>query len=141
MNNQIYIIIIAFFISGLVIGIVFDIFRITRKTFKIPNIITYIEDILFWILTGSITLFTIFKYTDGQIRLYMILILIMGVFAYFIVLSKFFIMINTKILEFIKFVLRTIAKPFTILWKILAKTIKNIELKKIFKKFSKNSAK
>ena len=130
MNNQIYTIIIAFFISGLIIGILFDIFRITRKTFKMPNIITYIEDVLFWLLTGLITLFTICKYTDGQIRLYMVLIMIMGAFVYFISLSKYFIKINTKIIDFIKFVLKTIAKPFIKLLEILAKIIKRISPKK-----------
>ena len=86
MNNQVFTTITAFFISGMIIGIIFDVFRITRKSFKIPNIITYIEDVLFWICTGGVILFSIFRYTDGQIRLYMICILIFGAFVYFGVL-------------------------------------------------------
>ena len=48
--NQSYVFII-FIINGLIIGILFDLFRILRKSFKTTNTITYIEDILFWLLT------------------------------------------------------------------------------------------
>ena len=41
--NQFYLLCI-FMISGLIIGILFDLFRILRKSFKTPDIITYIED-------------------------------------------------------------------------------------------------
>ena len=51
---------IIFTIIGVIISIIFDIFRILRKTFKTPDLITYIEDIIFWILTGLIVLFSIF---------------------------------------------------------------------------------
>ncbi len=50
--NQSYVFII-FIINGLIIGILFDLFRILRKSFKTTNTITYIEDILFWLLTRS----------------------------------------------------------------------------------------
>ena len=53
--NQAYIFLI-FVINGFLIGILFDIFRILRKSFKTKDIITYIEDILFWILTGLLLL-------------------------------------------------------------------------------------
>lgn len=138
MNNQVFTTITAFFISGMIIGIIFDVFRITRKSFKIPNIITYIEDVLFWICTGGVILFSIFRYADGQIRLYMICILIFGAFVYFGVLSKYFIKINTKIIDFLKFIInliiKIIRKPFEKLVKVLNK-IKKINF------FTKTSAK
>ena len=51
--NQTYLFII-FTIVGIIIGILFDIFRILRKSFKTKDIVTHIEDIFFWILTGII---------------------------------------------------------------------------------------
>ena len=56
--NQAYLFLI-FTINGIVIGILFDIFRILRKSFKTSDTITYIEDILFWILTGLILLYSV----------------------------------------------------------------------------------
>lgn len=111
MINQIYTL-LAFLITGICIGILFDIFRISRKTFKTPNFLIYIEDILFWILTGILILFTIFTFTTGEIRLYMIIIMISGSFIYFICISKYFILINTKILDFFKSIICVILTPF-----------------------------
>ena len=45
------IIFLIFVLNGFAIGFLFDIFRILRKAFKTTDTITYIEDILFWILT------------------------------------------------------------------------------------------
>lgn len=49
-NNQAELFLI-FTINGILIGLLFDFFRILRRSFKTKDIITYIEDILFWILT------------------------------------------------------------------------------------------
>ena len=45
-ENQAYLFLI-FIINGIVIGLLFDIFRILRKSFKTSDIITYVQDILF----------------------------------------------------------------------------------------------
>ena len=42
---------LIFTINGVIIGLLFDFFRILRRSFKTKDIITYIEDIIFWILT------------------------------------------------------------------------------------------
>ena len=130
MINQLYIL-LSFFLAGISIGILFDVFRITRKSFKTPNIIIYIEDALFWILTGLIILTTTVICTDGQIRLYMILMIITGAFIYFLLVSKYFININVKILKIFKSIFKFIAQPFR---KILTFIKKYIKFKKISKK-------
>lgn len=50
--NQAYLFLI-FILNGLLIGILFDFFRILRKSFKTPDFITYIQDICFWILART----------------------------------------------------------------------------------------
>ena len=67
MENQAYLFMIFIF-NGFLISILFDIFRILRKSFKINDFITYIQDILFWILTTFIILYSIFKFTNGELR-------------------------------------------------------------------------
>ncbi len=68
--NQFYLLCI-FLVSGIIIGILFDFFRILRRSFKTPDAITYIQDILFWLLTGAFLLYIIFYFSLGEIRLYM----------------------------------------------------------------------
>ena len=99
--NQLYTLFVII-LSGAVIGILFDLFRILRKSFKTPDIITYIEDILFWILTGLFLLYIIFKYSFGQLRIYMFVSLIIGIVIYFLTISKYFIKLNVKTIRIYK---------------------------------------
>lgn len=158
MVNQ-FNILLAFFITGIFIGILFDIFRVIRKSFKTPDILTYIQDILFWILTGITLLFTIFTFTTGEVRLYMIIFLIFGSFIYFISISKYFILINTKVLNCFKSIINFILIPFIKLKKLIIFLISKIskshflvqkepsnkylkkKKKKFLENFSKSSAK
>ena len=68
MSNQAYIFGI-FILNGFIIGILFDMFRSFRKILKTPDFITYIEDVIFWILTGIILLFTIFTFNKNPVTL------------------------------------------------------------------------
>lgn len=99
-QNQAYLLLV-FTLTGVVIGLLFDFFRILRKSIKTPNFATYIEDILFWILTGFIILYNIWYFNDGEIRIYMFLGIIIGVLIYMSTLSKPIIYIFSKILIFI----------------------------------------
>ena len=47
-TNQAYLFFI-FTMNGILIGLLFDFFRISRKVFKTNDVMTYIEDVLFWI--------------------------------------------------------------------------------------------
>lgn len=124
--NQLYILFV-FIISGSIIGILFDLFRILRKSFKTPDIITYIEDTLFWIITGLFLLYIIFKYSFGEIRIYMFVSLIIGVVTYFLTISKYFIGLNVKIINVLKIsiskILYILFYPIKIIINILQKTI------------------
>lgn len=144
---------IIFIFNGIFIGILFDFFRILRKSFKTSDIITYIQDVLFWILTGTSTLYLIFKFNNGEIRSYIFIGILLGITFYILLFSKFFININVKIIKFITKIVITIAQIllvpfmgilkifrtfFDILTKILKKTYKKgIKLTK----FSKNTMK
>lgn len=112
-QNQAYLFIV-FSLTGVIIGILFDIFRILRRTFKTNNIITYIEDILFWILTGILILYNIWYFNNGEIRIFMFLGIIMGILIYISTLSSILIKIFTKILLTLKnIIILPIRKIFT----------------------------
>lgn len=119
-NSQAYTFLL-FIINGICIGIFFDIFRILRKTFKTRDWITYLEDIIFWILSGCITLYFIFVFNQGEIRLYIFLGILLGVILYILSISKYFIKLNVIIIETIKSVL---GKIITILFYPIKKIVK-----------------
>ena len=128
----------VFSLTGVAIGILFDIFRILRRTFKTSNIITYIEDVLFWILTGLLILYNIWYFNNGEIRIYMFLGIIMGVLIYMSTLSSIIIKIFTKILLTIKKILelpfRTIIsifrKIFTKISPFFTNFVKKMQIKR-----------
>lgn len=100
-QNQAYLFIV-FSLTGVIIGVLFDVFRILRRTFKTSNIVTYIEDVLFWILTGILILYNIWYFNNGEIRIFMFLGIIMGVLIYISTLSSILIKIFTPILSTLK---------------------------------------
>lgn len=71
MKSDVYIFFI-FILLGFIIGILFDIFRILRRSFKTKDIITYIQDILFWLITGALILYTTFKFNNRTIKVFLV---------------------------------------------------------------------
>ena len=145
-ENQAYLFGI-FIINGILIGLLFDFFRILRKSFKTNDFITYIEDVLFWILTGIILIYSIFVFNNGEIRLFMFLAVILGIIIYILSISSYIIKINVKIINYFKIIIikafKIISIPFTYIIKILRKLFfKPISFIIInIKKFSTNYSK
>src|SRR5574344_2588239 len=92
-----YLILLIFIAGGGIIGILFDIFRIRRIIIKLPDFVTYIEDVLFWIITGIILIFLIFYLNNDDIRLYHFLLFLLGMSVYFIFISKYILKMFVKI--------------------------------------------
>lgn len=122
--NQAYLFLI-FIMNGIIIGFLFDFFRILRKSFNTSDIITYIEDVIFWILTGIILLYSIFTFNNGEIRLFMFLSVFIGVLIYMLLFSSHIIKINVKIIVFIKKIvlklLNILGAPIKIIYKFIKK--------------------
>ena len=93
--NEIYIFLL-FILTGMSIGILFDIFRILRKSFKTIDFITYIQDFLFWLLAGAILLYSIFSFNNGELRGYIFIGVILGIILYMLILSKYFVKISVN---------------------------------------------
>ena len=93
---------IAFTATGIVIGVLFDIFRILRRSFKTADWLTTLQDILFWILAGFVILFSIFKFNNGEIRSYIFIGIALGVLIYMLTLSKYIVKYSVIIIKFIK---------------------------------------
>ena len=127
MQNQVYVFTV-FILNGILIGILFDCFRILRKSFKTPDKITYVEDILFAVLAGLFALFSIMKFNNGEIRLYLFLGITLGLIFYLLTFSSIFIKTSVTIILFIKKTLYVIIiKPII----YLIKTIKKVAIKPI----------
>lgn len=122
--NQAYLF-MMFILNGIFIGILFDIFRILRKSFNTPNIVTYIEDSIFWTISALTVLYTLFVFNNGEIRAYIFIGLFLGIVIYMLFFSKTIIKISVKIIIFVKEIVYKILKiiiyPFACIIKIIQK--------------------
>lgn len=123
MENQAYLFLV-FLLNGFLIGVLFDIFRILRKTFKTNDFITYMQDILFWLLTGFIVLYSIFKFNNGELRNFIFIGIFIGISIYLLVFSKTFIKVNLIVINIIRrIIFYIIIIPFKLILRISKKII------------------
>ena len=135
--NQLYIF-LCFFLTGIVIGVLFDIFRILRRSFKTWDIVTYIQDFIFWILTGVILLYSIFTFNNGELRAFVFIGILLGITLYILLISKYFIKIAVKIILIIK---KILFYPINFIKKHIIKPIYKIIIKYIIRPFSSKISK
>ena len=105
--------------SGILTGILFDLYNIIRGV-KVPKIIVFIEDILFWILT-AIIVFAFLLYTNYAFLgpyVYIFMILTLSIYLRFISpkVLKFELYIINKISKFIRVILKTTIYPIKIIY-------------------------
>ena len=83
------------------------------------------EDILFWILTGILILYSIWFFNNGEIRIFIFLGIIVGILLYIFTLSNIIVKIFSTIFSYI---IRILIIPFKTTYSIISK---------IFIKFTK----
>jgi len=103
---------ILFLIIGIFIGILFDFFRAIRKTFKISDFITYIQDIVFMAIVGIIIVNNLLILNNGNLRFFIIVAIIFGITIYYLSISKLFFTIFKIFMKFIK---KIIFLPYNII--------------------------
>ncbi len=101
MKNQI-LLFFYFILTGFLISLIFDVFRVLRRYFKTNNFVTSIFDFLFWIIAGYITLYSIMKYNNGILRFYIFIGIILGIIIYILLFSNIFIRSSLAIIKFFK---------------------------------------
>ena len=118
-----------FIILGIIISFIFDIFRILRKKFKTSNFITYIEDILFWVISGFLIISAIFKFNDGELRAYLFIGIFLGIIIYIMLFTKLVNNIFLKILTPVKLLLDFILSLSKKIFVFITNCLKNCKNK------------
>ncbi|MBP0979085.1 MAG: spore cortex biosynthesis protein YabQ [Oscillospiraceae bacterium] len=125
---------------GVILGFVFDVFKILRLLVKHNNIFVFIEDILFFCISAIFSYSFLINISYGQIRLFILIGQLIGFILYKLSVSNFVV----KLIVFvINLFLRTIVRPiykfalciFKVIFVNLTKFfIKNVNfLKKLLK--------
>lgn len=114
-------------VGGLVIGLLFDVFRIWRKNFKTSAVLVWIQDVLFWILLACVVYATIFITNSAQVRWYEFAALGLGCALYFLLLSRWVIGISSFVIQLVKrillFLLKVLLFPLYLLDKCFRRPV------------------
>lgn len=86
--------------GGIIIGLLFDIYRAFRRNFKIVQKLSLVFDIIFWILVTVISFITINAIENFDLRYYHFVALFCGFILYYNTISRFIFATINKIISF-----------------------------------------
>jgi spore cortex biosynthesis protein YabQ len=120
--------------AGVITGVLFDLYRVFRGL-ENPNIVvTFIQDTLFWILTGIIVFIFLLNTNHAYMREYVYLAIAAGVLLYRAFLSKYFIKVQYKVIrttsKFIRVTFKFLFYPLQLLFYNIKRKNKQKFLKK-----------
>lgn len=118
---------------GVLCGILYDIIRIFRRIIKKRIAVTVVEDIIYWMVVSVLMFMLMYRENGGMVRGYAIIGMASGMVLYEVSLGKFIVkyvsaLLNrifgllkigiNKFIKTIKWVLKKVLKPFTIIVKL-----------------------
>ncbi|WP_195940809.1 spore cortex biosynthesis protein YabQ [Romboutsia sp. 1001713B170131_170501_G6] len=92
--------------GGIVVGMLFDIYKVIKSNFKFIKYCSLVFDALFWILTTITVFITVNAIESFELRYYHFVALFLGFILYYNTISKFVLTIMNKIL----YILTTLIK-------------------------------
>ncbi|MDF2566818.1 MAG: yabQ [Oscillospiraceae bacterium] len=129
-------------VLGIGLGIVYDIFRIIRLAIKTGPIIIFIQDTIYFMVAAFSTFTFLLFFTDGQIRVYVLIGEFLGWILYYFTMGKLVINASKFIIKIIKIIFKWIYKifirPFVIIFSYIYHKICElfVNISRIFKKVS-----
>lgn len=111
------------FVSGALLGIIFDTYRVVSRPFKWSRLTFSLFDIIYWIIATVVVFGVLFVSNDGELRFFIFIGLLLGTWFYFSLVSSYMIVS-------IKHCMRWIKKMVDFLWRcfnnIIIKPIKMV---------------
>lgn len=89
-------------LTGVLMGIYYDIFRFVRRIFKFSTFSVALQDIFFWITSAVPVFFICIKLNGGYLRIYFIIFTLAGWFIYFKTIGKLVFIVFDRIINLIR---------------------------------------
>lgn len=119
------------FVVGVLMGVCYDFLRVVRRAVPHGIVAVSIEDIIYWILWTYFLVCILQSYNRGELRLYVILAIILGLIIY----------INTigcVVMKLFNYILKLVRKPCKKIKKTLKKWAKKGKIRLSITKMSKD---
>lgn len=102
-------------VLGIFFAIIYDFFRSLRKCKQHTILSVFIQDILYFLILSVITFLFFLALTNGQIRGYILIGILLGFLLFVLTLSKYYIIVLSFLLKLFFKLLNLISKGFYII--------------------------
>ena len=111
--------------GGLFLGVVYEAYRVIGEQFRFPRWLVAALDLIYWVLACVLIFRMLYASNFGEVRLYVFIGLVVGVWIYYLFLSKVTVRAVLHIIRTFRAVVRflqrlgflLVVKPFQILYK------------------------
>jgi spore cortex biosynthesis protein YabQ len=93
---------LATFYGGIIIGFIYDLYKIYRSLLKPRKIIAVLQDLFFWCVVTIIALAVLLYSNNGELRWYIFMGFVLGAVMYNILLSRVVVKSIKKFLNLVK---------------------------------------
>ncbi len=97
---------LSFFAVGIILGIIYDIFKVKRKLLGFNTVTLFIDDFFYSLLSLVLIITSVFVFNNGIIRWYEFLMCAFGFLLYNATISKAVIYVMFSIIEFLHRVIK-----------------------------------
>ena len=129
-TDQVFILLASVY-GGLMLGLIFGLYRFVRGIFRFGRMVTFIGDMLFWAAALVVTLSIIYRSSSGLVRVYQLLGFGLGTMLYFYFLGEIVQTLLNGLAYLVKGLFYAFVKlirgPLTVLSNILWKPYKTVK--------------
>ena len=102
------------FAAGVVLGVIFDIFRAIRQCFRISDAVVAIQDMLFWLIACAVVYSAIYMSNSAELRWFELVGLLSGVGIYIPAMSRITVDFFCRMIHCLVRIIQIISKPVII---------------------------
>ena len=89
-------------LMGAAIGLLYDVFRIFRKTARHSQLAVQLEDLFFWVAATGLTFYYMLHRNYGEIRVFVLVGVGIGLTLYFATVSRFVLIVFVNVVNYLK---------------------------------------
>lgn len=107
---------------GFILAFCYDAIKVFRMAIKHKKIFVHLEDALYWIAVVFVVFFVLLGVSFGEIRVFCVAGVFLGMSLYFSAVSPLFLMVSEMVVNAVKWVVRMFLEilftPFRLLWRV-----------------------
>ena len=119
MTGQAWLFLSTVLVGG-AIGLLYDVFRIFRKTARHSGLAVTLEDLFFWVAATGLTFYFMLHRNYGEIRVFSLVGVAIGIVLYFTTISRWVVAVSVAVVNYMKRVVVTVVRVIMVPVRLIA---------------------